>query len=376
MGRQRSHTPSFSLRPVLEVDGVELHQGLLGFQVEKVPNAPHRCVVVLDAPTLEAQPPERLPTFGQTLTLSMEVPGGGPRDAPRNAPGGGAAPERLFEGRIVGFARLRDQGSAPRIEVEAADALQALAMTRRSRTFPDGTVVGVVRAVAAGHGLAAEVAFPSSQPGAIVQADETDLALLRRLAQQTDGEFWVEDSTLRFLPVGHGEGDAVTLSADADLLEYRIRADLSGQRADVEVRGWDPATKDAIAERPSPGTLWVTPGSLAPGPQVLAESWGRGRPPTEPSVHLGPATPQEARRWAAAWSRSLAASFVELRGSVGPEAPRIRPGLPIELTGAEPRFHGRYRVVACRHLMNLQKGFRTEFRALCWVRHRRGIPNE
>jgi phage protein D len=320
--------------------------------------------VVLDGPTLEARTHGRLPGFGQALTLSM-----GSADD-------GVASRSLFQGRIVGLGRRRDQGSAPRIEVEATDALQSLAMTRRSRVFPEGTAADVIREVAAGHRLTAEVARSFALPGLIAQADETDLALLRRLARQTDGDFWVEGTTLHFGPFGHGDGETVTLSADTDLLEYRIHADLSGQRAEVEVRGWDPRMKDSIAERPGPGNAGVAPGSLGSGPQVLGESWSRGLPPSESSVHLGPSTPQEARNWATAWSRSLERGFVELRGTVGPASPWIRPRLPLELTDVGSPFQGRYQVVACRYLMNPREGFRTEFRALRWVRHRRGISHE
>lgn len=364
MGPQPHQAPTSSPRPVLEVEGVRLDEGLLGFQVEQAPLAPHRCLVVLDVPTLEARSRGRLPGFGQALTLSMGFAGDG------------GASGSLFHGRVLGLGRRRDQGGAPRIEVEAADALQSLAMTRRSRVFPEGTAADVVREVAADHRLAAEVARSSDLPGLIAQADETDLALLRRLARQTDGDFWVEGSTLYFGPFGHWDGETVTLSADTDLLDYRIRADLSGQRAEVEVRGWDPAMKDTIAERSGPANAGVTPGPPGSGPQLLAESWSWGPPPSERSVHLGPSSPQEARSWAAAWSRSQGRGFVEFHGAVGPGSPWIRPRLPLELRDVGSPFQGRYQVVACRYLMNPREGFRTEFRALRWVRHRRGIPHE
>ncbi len=293
MGPQPPQDPTLIPRPALEVDGVRVHPGLLGFQVEEVPNAPHRCRVLLEVPPLEGEPPERFPNFGQALTLSMELAGAG------------AAPERLFQGRILALGRRRNRGGAPRTEVEAADALQSLAMTRRSRVFPEGAGASVIQEVAASHGLTAEVELPSHLPAVIVQADETDLALLRRLAHQADSVFQVEGSTLRFVPLDHGDGEVVTLSPDSDLLEYRIRADLSSQRAEVEVRGW-----------------------------------------------------------AGAWARSLERGFVELRGTVGPGPPWIRPGRPLELTEAGAQFSGRYRVVACRHLMDPKEGFRTEFRAL------------
>lgn len=353
MGPQPPQDPTLIPRPALEVDGVRVHPGLLGFQVEEVPNAPHRCRVLLEVPPLEGEPPERFPNFGQALTLSMELAGAG------------AAPERLFQGRILALGRRRNRGGAPRTEVEAADALQSLAMTRRSRVFPEGAGASVIQEVAASHGLTAEVELPSHLPAVIVQADETDLALLRRLAHQADSVFQVEGSTLRFVPLDHGDGEVVTLSPDSDLLEYRIRADLSSQRAEVEVRGWDPGVKDRIAARPGPGDVGVSPSPLPSGPQVLAESWGwGGLPPTEPSVRLGPSTPQEARGWAGAWARSLERGFVELRGTVGPGPPWIRPGRPLELTETGAQFSGRYRVVACRHLMDPKEGFRTEFRAL------------
>ncbi len=220
----------------------------------------------------------------------------------------------------------------------------------------------MIQQVAASHGLRAEVDPSLPFPDMIVQAAETDLALLRRLALLTDSAFRVDGTSLQFHPVDSEESALLTLDADRDLLEYRVRVDLAGQRRGVEVRGWDPSAKQAIVERPAPGSVGSPPSPLGHGPEELERSWGWGAAPMEPSVTLGPATPDEARDWAGAWARSIGRGFVELRGTVGPGPPWIRPGRPLDLTELGSTFQGRYRVVACRHHWDSQ-GFRTEFRA-------------
>ncbi|MFF1321258.1 phage late control D family protein [Streptomyces chartreusis] len=105
----------------------------------------------------------------------------------------------LFRGTITsvrcGFARL----GAARVVVEALDGLAGLALVPRTRRWWNTTLGGVIREIALAHGmppgrvaLVEDPVFDADRP--LQQVEETDLALLHRLAGAYDCKVWVDHS--------------------------------------------------------------------------------------------------------------------------------------------------------------------------------------
>ncbi len=324
---------------------------LLAFQVDEAENTPASCRVLLQDPSFadsSLTSPGSEISFGAALTLTY------------SATESGGAP--LFQGRVYGVGLESGPGTPPRVEIHAYDALQRLAMTRRSRSFHEISTSDAMRATAHDHGLGADVELTGPTQEVLVQANQTDLAFLQALAAEADAEFWMEGETFHARPRGYRSGESVTLAAGGTLQEVRVFADLSRQRRSLAIGGWDVRSKTAIAGLPeadSPG-----PGGPAPasGSRILEEVSLPGPGEWERIVHTSPETPEVAASRAQLRLHALRRGFVTAEGSTY-GAVGIRVGRNVDLTGLGARFQGAYQVTATHHTWNTQEGYRTRFHA-------------
>jgi phage protein D len=339
-----------SLLEVILEDGSSL-SSLLAVDVEEGPNRPASCrfscaeSVDLRDPTPDL---DTLVDFGRRLKVEARALE--------------SDPVRIFDGIIYGLGG-RGSSSGPRLrEGTALDALQPLQMTRRSRSLHDLTPCEAFRLTAADHGLSTDLNLPGSVRDVIVQGKETDLAFLQRLAREVDGEFWVEGSRLLARAAEDRPGERLTLSAVRDLTEYRVFADLTGQRECVEIRGWSPVLKSALsASADASGLTSQSPGTVS-GPERLAMAWPSPLRRPERPVSLGPEDETEAQEMASGRLRSRARGFVELQAELAGD-PRVRVGTQVHIGDLGHRLSGVFRVSDVRHSYNSLRGYRTAFRA-------------
>ncbi len=337
------------LRVILE-DGSSL-PSLLAVVVEEGPNRPTGCRFSF-AESGDLGGPisglDALVDFGRRLKVEAQ--------------GLESDPVLIFDGIIYGLGRRGSSTDPPRREGIAFDALQPLEMTRRSRSLHDLTPSEAFRVTAADHGLSADLDLPGSVRDVIVQGAETDLAFLQRLSQEVDGEFWVKGSRLLARSAEDRPGERLTLSAGRDLTEYRVVADLTGQRESMEVRGWSPLLKSVLSASVDASVLTsMSPGAIS-GPERLATAWSSPLRRPERPVSLGPGGQTEAEEMASSRLRSMARGFVELEAELFGD-PRIRVGARVHISDVGPRLSGVFRVSGVRHSHNSLRGYRTAFRA-------------
>lgn len=269
--------------------------------------------------------------------------------------GGGAT---LFAGRVTAVELVLGEGAAPALVLLAEDALQPLRMARRTRTWEGASAADVVREVAAGHGLQAEVDLPGPALDVVAQLNRSDLALLHDLVGAAGGELWADGRTLHAAPRGARDGgEARSLRVGAELRELRVRADLAHQVTEVVCCGWDARDKEAIRERAGDEVLAGERAGGRTGAALLAEAFG----PRVETIAAEPAhTRPEAEAIAGAAMRRRARRFVRAEGVT---TTPVAVGERVRLEGASERFSGEHVVVDVRHRFDAAGGLRTEFTA-------------
>ncbi len=263
----------------------------------------------------------------------------------------------LFEGRISALEAVFPEGTPPTLRVRAEDKLQDLRMTRRTRHFANQSDADVVRAIAGEHGLQAEVDLPGSALPLLVQANESDLAFLRRRARAIDADLFLREGKLHAVARASRTDAPVRLHRGVELREFTVAADLAHQRTALVCSGWDVAAKQAVAARAEGSVIAQEAQAGDSGPQLLQQAYGAR---TDTLAHRVPFDDGGARAEAEALLRTLARRFVRGRGMASMSS-ALRPGGRAELIGLGPLFSGDYGVVDVTHRFDGSHGLRSEF---------------
>lgn len=263
----------------------------------------------------------------------------------------------LFDGRISAIEATFPPASAPTLVVRADDRLQDLRMTRRTRAFEGLSDADIVRQVANDHGLQTDVNLDGPTWPLLVQANESDLAFLRRRMGVADADLSVRDGKIRVRSRAQRSDPDLTLTRGNQLRDIRLTADLAHQRTGLTCGGWDVAGKQAVSERAEAACLGNEARDGDSGPQVLQQALGAR---LDTIVHRLPDDSASARSEAEAHMRLISRRFVRGTGEADAN-PRLCPGARVDLQGLGPLFNGAYGVNDVIHRFDLQRGLRTEF---------------
>jgi uncharacterized protein involved in type VI secretion and phage assembly len=143
----------------------------------------------------------------------------------------------------------------------------------------------------------------------------------------------------------------------ANLLTLRATVSGAEQVEEVQVRGWDYKTKEAIegVAKAGDGARSASAGEGAAG---LAERLSGG---TMVHTDLSMVSEEVARHSAEALVEQLGSAAVELDGTVVGN-PALRAGVSVSLTNVGAPFDGKYVLTSCRHTYDPENGYRTAFR--------------
>lgn len=101
----------------------------------------------------------------------------------------------VFRGTVYATSASLPEGSTPSLRLVAYDALMRLGIRRRSRAWTGRTLGAIAKEIAGEHGLQGVDLQLETDPtwsgDGVRQRDETDLALLLRLASDNGAELWV-----------------------------------------------------------------------------------------------------------------------------------------------------------------------------------------
>jgi phage protein D len=267
------------------------------------------------------------------------------------------ADTKIFDGRIMALEAHFTDNAPPTLTILAEDRFQDLRMTRRTRSFDQVSDADVLNRIASDHHLAADIRLTGPTYKLLAQVNQSDLAFARERARAMEAELWLEGSTLHVCRRSDRNGATLDLAYGSGLREFRVTADLAGQRNGVIVTGWDVSAKDVIKYEAGDSVIGSELGGDQSGVSILRSALAERK---ETLAQTVPLASDEAQAVAEAYYRMAARRFVVGHGLADADS-RLRAGAHLNLTGLGPLFSGKYYVTEIRTTYDLECGLRTEF---------------
>ncbi|HET9920577.1 MAG TPA: VgrG-related protein, partial [Ktedonobacteraceae bacterium] len=255
----------------------------------------------------------------------------------------------LFDGEIVEI-EPRFTTGAHELVIRAFDRLYKLLRGRQVRSFVNVSDADIINKIADEVGLSAQVGSASIVYPYVFQNNESNLAFLQKRAAALGFLLYVKEKTLYCEPLDSSSA-TVNLQWNKNLREFYPRLTTMGQVDTVNVRGWDPAQKQAVTGQASkkngaPEVGQVNEAFLMGGQTLVAN-----RPIREQSV---------AEELAKATANQVAGRFIEADGTCE-GTPALVAGVSAQITSVGNRFSGKYFVTNTVHVYNASQGYITHF---------------
>ncbi|MEO7587033.1 MAG: VgrG-related protein [Arachnia sp.] len=290
--------------------------------------------------------------IGSTIRISVQT-------------SGSAAPEDLLHGEVTALEAEFDTGGTFTV-IRGYDQTHRLFRQRRTQSYSQVTAADIATEVAQRHGFTlGKVEATPTVFAHVSQAGQTDWELLSGLARDSRREIAIRQGSFSFsAPTTAADAPEASESASRnplviqlgrDLLRFRSVLTSAQQAANVEVRGWDVATKKALTATEPTATGNVDLPTVTPAD--LAKAFGDVTHVSADTPYRSQAEVDEAAK---ALSEELAGAFAEFEG-VARGNPRIRAGAPISVDGLGIPFDGKYTVTTSRHCFDPGAGYTTAF---------------
>jgi len=288
----------------------------------------------------------------------------------------------VLRGYVITLAPDFPEDGSPTLTVRALDSLVKLKNSKPPSdgvTFPRTTDAQIAKRLAQRHGLRCQTSDGGPVHELVTQRNVDDAVFLKERAALIDWQAYMEfdprsgQDTLKFVTPADGRGaDPVRTyvlawgwlrNADVSpsLISFKPTITAGDQVQSVEVRGWDPDTKQAIVQKATPdNTPGVKQAGQISGPDAAALiGGGEGR--REVVVDRPVANADEALALARALLANRSYEFLTAHGrTIG--LPDLRPGDNVEIHGVGAPFSTTYFVTHVSHVLN-DKGFFTDFDA-------------
>lgn len=265
--------------------------------------------------------------------------------------------ETLIRGEITGLHARYPSGEPSQVCVQGFDQLHRLRRGRRTRAFHEIKDSQIAETIAGELNLRPDVQDSGVVHGYLLQNNLSDIDFLLMRARRIRYEVIVSDQDLVFREAANNLGETVTLEYQRDLKSFSPRLSTAGQASKVSVRGWDPASKEAILGVAGAGDETTKMSGQEVGPAIADAAFGE----TVASVVQVPVASQaEADQIAKARFNDMALQLISGDGeTVG--NPAIRAGTTLQIDGLGDRFSGLYYVRKAEHRFGPKIGFVTKF---------------
>jgi phage protein D/phage baseplate assembly protein gpV len=349
---------AYSVAPTVTVDGADL-QGDIARHIEQVVVDEDVDLPAMFAISLMDPRRDILDRSGMRVGAQVEVSIAGQ---------GASSDEPLVKGDVVTVECDYDEFGA-RVVVRGYAASHRLHPGRHTRTFVNVTDSDIVKKVAGEAGIElGEIEETTEVHEHVAQANVSDWEFLSARARAIGFELSVVMGRLRFGPPtssadappdaaaqrGSASRDPRVLKYGENLIAFHARISAAEQVAEVKVRGWDDARKEAVVGSAPGGTVAATL-DLA-DPASLAHFLGD---PALVAVDASIASQGVADTVAKALAERIGSAFATADGvAVGNTS--LRAGLAVRVAGVGEDFSGTYVLSQARHVID-GHGYRTHF---------------
>jgi uncharacterized protein involved in type VI secretion and phage assembly len=268
---------------------------------------------------------------------------------------------RLMSGEVTALSADLDGLRQQQFVVTGLDRRHRLARGVKVRTFVNQTDADAVRTIATQHGLADDVDATAGVHEYLLQCS-TDFEFLCERARLCGFEWWVDGRTLSFKRPAAG-GVAPTVTWREDLRRFRLRLSSAESASGAEVRGWDPATQQALVgtssmkEAQGPGVDLFTDATL------VTQRIGNA-PASFPATRFAWGAPvkdaAEAQGLATALARRATSEQAVARGEALGN-PFLRPGVSVNVKGLADSLCGTYLLTRVEHVLRADDPYLTRF---------------
>ena len=321
-------------------DGVALMGDLIEVTVESSLHLPDVATIVLHDAALKWVDDRRVePGKGLKLSAKAEED-----DRP------------IFDGEIV---EMEPEYSAAtqRLTLRAFDRLHRLTRGHHVRSFQNVTDGDLVQRIAREVRLTAKVGDASQVHPYVFQNNETNLAFLQGRAAALGYLLCAEGSELHFEAAG-AEPETIELKWGQTLQEFRPRLTTASQVSGSTVRGWDPATRQAIVGQVQNGNGTPKVGESRRAGQLAQEAFRIEAPLLTADRPIR--TQAAADTLAQAMADRRASRFIEAEGVCSGNS-KLVAGTSVRLDNIGTRFNGTYYVTSARHVYTGEAGYTTHF---------------
>jgi phage protein D len=262
----------------------------------------------------------------------------------------------LFDGEITGIEPDFREGTVADLVIRAYDRSHRLHRGATIKTYANMTDSAIASDVASQAGLQADVEATSTEHKHVFQHGQTHMEFLRERARRIGYDVYVDGRTLCFKS-GSAQGATVNLEWGDKLRSFRPVLTLGEQVSEVEVHGWDPATKSEIVGRASSGEAAPQIGEQGTGGSLAESAFGNAK---ELAVSAGVVDRAEADDMAQAILNDYDGAFVEAEGECFGQ-PDLMARKMVNITALGNRFNGSYRVTSARHIWSTARDYMTHF---------------
>jgi phage protein D len=279
-------------------------------------------------------------------------------------------PLSMAQGIITSLTPQFPESGSPTLVVSGLDSLVKLRDRKPAakdvKRFTEKSDSEIAQIVASRNKLKFKSDSVSRKDEVVTQGDRDEAQFLKWLAARNDFDCFIGidpdsgEETLFFIkPTDGRDGRRVrsyVFEWGKSLVSFSPQLTISKQVGCVEVRGWDPRTKQPISYKAGPSDLPGTGGGGLSGPQAAQERLGDK---CEIIINQPVTSAQEARDLAISRLRERSYEYITGKGQVI-GLPDLRPGDNLELQGLGRRFSGVYYVLKVEHALG-NSGYQTRF---------------
>lgn len=357
--------------PKITIDGQpaseDLHNDILQLVVEESLHLPSMLILTMNNPLAPGNSQQAPWHHASSLTIGKTIKLEFTSATTASAEFDEATTSTIFEGEITGVETHFTQGSQAPLIIRAYDKAHRLTRGRYSRSFQNKTDDDIVKQIAGEASITVGTVDAAGGPygygdigssnGYTFQNNQTNLEFLHQLAARNGFECFIQDNKLNFRKPASSA--TLTLKLFQELQSFSVRVTSAEQVSQVEVRGWNYQSKQAISALANSGKS-LTQNVLGEGTSVNTKF---NLTPKLIVTDRPVSVVDEATKLAQALWYETADQFV-IADARADGNPLIRPGKCVAISGSGTvsmgDYAGTYYITETRHIY-AERLYTTEF---------------